>query len=204
MANKIKDILEVITVDGFNMIYFKSVPPCLEAKVIFDRDHISQKLVFTIMNITYQHGFSCSAPRFKEIEDPSMTFMIGTFLPSARSKTKYVEKMVGCLHEIAKFSKIFINQLDFSTLDLSMFGGIDLNKFYPEQFAALRDQQYNGSWEKLLKAMEEEERFEDAEIVVRCKEFEKINNKDIGLVGHKLNYMLNLLNETLGGNLETN
>ena len=196
--------IELIPVNGFKILYFKTNPPRMEAKVIFDRDNISQRLIFTLMNITHAHGLGCSAPTFKGIDDPAMTFLIGTILPSARSKKKYVEKLHACLLDIQEFSQLFIEQLDFSRLDLTMFADLDVDAFYPEQLAAIRDQHYGGSWEKFFKAMQEEQRFEEAEVVEKCHEFEKINGKDIGLVGHKLNYMLNMLEEGLGSNFEIN
>ena len=41
--------------------------------------------------------------------------------------------------------------------------------------------------------MIDEERKEDAELIQCCMEFEEINDKDIGLIGHKLGYMLHIL-----------
>jgi hypothetical protein len=196
--------VEVIEIEEFKVRYIKSNPPHLEAKIIFNRDHISQKLVFTMMNIAHIHGFSCSAPVFRNVEDGSMTFIVGTILPSARSKDKYLKRILGCLYDIREFSELFSKQLDFSRLDLTMFGGIDIDAFYPEQLAAVRDQHYNGSWKKFRKALEEEQRFEEADVITKCYEFEKINKKDMGLVGHKLGYMLNMLSEGLGSNFDIN
>jgi hypothetical protein len=157
-----------------------------------------------MMDITHAHGFGCSAPMFKDLEDLSMTFVIGTFLPSIRSKNKYVNQLLGCLFDIREFSILFLKQLDFNLLDLSMFEGVDLNVFYPEQLAAVRDQHYGGSWEVFKKAMQMEQRLEEVEIIQKCQEFEGINKKDIGLVGHKLNYILNMLDENLGNDFGVN
>jgi len=93
------------------------------------------------------------------------------------------------------FSEDFEKQLDFSKLDLTMFADIDLNSFFPTQMAAIRDQHYNGSWEEYYNAMKKEERSIEASIVDKCIKFEDLNKKDIGLVGHKLDVMLQLINE---------
>lgn len=195
--------IEVISMEGFKFLYVKDDPPRLEAKIIFNKDHISQRLIFKLMNITHTHGFGCSAPIFSNIEDPSMTFVIGTILPSVRQKQKYITRLIACLIDIHEFTKQFINQLDFSRLDLTMFNGIDLGHFYPEQFAAIRDQHYGGSWDKFYNAMRSEKRFNEAEVIKKCHKFEQINKKDIGLVGHKLTYVLSMLNTNLK-NIELN
>lgn len=187
--------VDLVDVDGFKVLYIRSKPPRLEAKVIFDRDHISQKLIFTLMEISHTHGFGCSPPHFGGPEDSGMTFLIGTILPSARSLNKYVEKIRNCLAEVQAFASDFSQQLDFSTLDISMFGGVEITGFYPEHLAALRDQHYDGSWEKFRDAMVSEGQEDDAEIVQCCMQFEETNAKDIGLVGHKLGYMLHMLEQ---------
>ena len=202
MANKFK----VIKIeDDYKILYISSKPPVIEAKVIFDRDHISQKLIFILMEITHKHGFGCSQPTFGDEQDSNMTFFIGTVLPSSRSLKTYLERIHACLKDVDIFSKEFIKQLDFSRLDLSMFS--DLNKdfeIFPEQLAALRDQLYNGSWTDFKKAMDLEGREDMAEMAIRCMNFEENNNKDIGLVGHKLSYILDVLAENSFSEVETN
>ena len=39
------EIVKFIRLENFNAIYIDSKPPRLEAKVVFDRDNISQKLI---------------------------------------------------------------------------------------------------------------------------------------------------------------
>jgi hypothetical protein len=187
--------VELIDVDNFKILHVCSSPPRLEAKIIFDRDHISQKLIFTLMEISHTHGFGCSPPHFKGPNDPVMIFLVGVILPSKKSLNKYIKRMRGCLTEIQTFANNFSQQLDFSTLDISMFGGIELDGFYPEHLAALKDQNYNGSWKDFYEAMLEENRKDEAEIVQRCMKFEELNAKDIGLVGHKLSYILHMLDQ---------
>jgi len=195
MTKNNKYEVELIDVDSFKVLHICSSPPRLEAKVIFDRDHISQKLIFTLMEIAHAYGFGCSPPRFGGSDDPSMTFLIGTILPSKRSINKYVKKMKDCLIKIQIFADSFSKQLDFTILDLSMFGGIDLTGFYPEHLAALKDQHHNGSWEEFHDTMILEEREDEADMIRCCMEFEKINAKDVGFVGHKLGYMLHMLEQ---------
>jgi hypothetical protein len=204
MAKKDEYTVELIDVGGFKVLHILSKPQRLEAKVIFDRDHISQKLIFTLMEISHAHGFGCSPPHFRGPEDSSMTFLIGSILPSKRSLKKYVGRIQDCLSEIQVFASDFSQQLDFSTLDISMFGEMELEGFYPEHLAALRDQHYDGSWEEFYRAMVSEEREDEAEIVRRCKEFEETNAKDIGLVGHKLGYMLHMLDQVSHTQNESN
>lgn len=188
-----KTDVDLIDYGEFKILHIKTNPQRLEAKVIFDRDHISQKLIFTIMEIAHDHGFGCSPPNFNGPDDPSMVFFIGTILPTKRSLDKYLKKLGECLLEIKEFAFEFSEQLDFSMVDISMFGKIEVEDFYPEHLAALRDQHYDGSWEEFHEAMVKEKRNDEAELIQCCIEFEETNCKDIGLIGHKLSYMLYML-----------
>jgi len=196
--------IELLDVDDFKVLLIHSRPPRLEAKVIFDRDHISQKLIFTLMEITHAHGFGCSAPQFNGSNDPSMTFLIGNIIPNKRHFKRYLERIKECLTAVKGFAHDFSRQLDFTTLDISMFNDLDLSGFYPEHLAALRDQHYDGSWKKFYKAMASENRQDEAELVRCCMEFEKVNSKDIGLVGHKLGFMLHMLDQVPPSNSDVN
>ena len=189
--NSIK--VKTLDIDGYKMIYIDTKPPRLEAKVEFNRDHISQKLIFTLMEISHQHGFACSPPDFDGPDNPRMSFLIGTLLPSSWSMRKYARRLYKCIIAISKFTNDFSNQLDFTKLDISMFGGIDLRVFRPDQLAAIRDQHYNGSWDKYMTSMAEQGRVEEVDIIGRCITFEEKNQKDIGYVGHRLSYILQLL-----------
>jgi len=189
---------------GFKVAYMSSRPPRLEAKIIFDRDHISQKLIFTIMDISHTHGFGCSRPRFGGIDDPDMVFLIGTVLPSSRSLEKYLTRLNDCLIEMREFAQEFMRQLDFSRLDISMFNDMVDLEIYPEQLAALRDQLYNGSWETFCEAMEEEGRDDMADVALKCMKFENQNDKDLGFVGHKLGHILDLLGSQESNAVEIN
>lgn len=175
---------QIIDIGRFKALYFGSAPPRLEAAVVFDGHTISQKLVFQMMDISWRHGFGCAAPQFEDKGE--MVFSIGTVLPSSRSLPRYAAKLSKCLEEMADFSADFARQLDFSTLDISMFQGLDPVELDLFLIAAARDQQYGGNWEAFQRAMKESGRDEEAKIVECCQAFEKINGKDIGLVGNKL------------------
>lgn len=187
--------VEIIDLDEFKVLHILSSPQRIEAKVIFNRDHISQKLIFTLMDITHNHGFGCSQPHFQGPESANMIFVVGTILPGRRSLKKYLAKLQDCLTEIKIFVEDFLKQLDFSILDISMFAGLDLTNFNPEHLAALRDQDYHGSWENLYQSLVEDNRKEEAAYVQSCMKFEHQNYKDIALVGYKLSYMLGLLDQ---------
>ena len=203
MAKSDKYKVEQINAE-FKILHIYSNPQRLEAKIIFDRDHISQKLIFTLMEISHTHGFGCSPPYFKGPEDTGMTFLIGCVISNKRSINAYVKRMENCLLEIQNFANNFSKQLDFSMLDVSMFGEIDIESFFPEHLAALRDQNYKGSWKRLYNALIKEDRDEEADMVSCCIEFEKANGKDMGLVGHKLGHLLNMLDQVLPTNYDSN
>ena len=186
--------IKIIELGQFSILHILSDPERIETKVVFDRDNISQKLIFILMDIAHNHGLGCSAPQFNNIDDPSMTFVIGTILPNKKSIKKYSQMIYNCLIDVCDFAEDFNRQLDFSILDLSMFSGMDPYSFYPEQLAAIRDQLFNGSWVTFKKSLITEHKKEDADLIDRCKKFEKINKKDIGFVGHKLLYMVDLMN----------
>lgn len=175
---------QIIEVGRFQAFYFGSTPPRLEAAVVFDSQTMSQKLVFQMMDISWRHGFGCSAPQFEDERD--LVFSIGAVLPSPRSLRRYTAKLQTCLEEVADFSADFARQLDFSRLDISMFSDIDPTTLDLSLIAAVRDQQYNGSWDRFLRAMREKGRKDEAHVVEKCRDFEQINKKDIGLVGNKL------------------
>jgi hypothetical protein len=175
---------KTIGIGRFKALYFGCAPPRLEAAVVFDGDTLSQKLVFQMMDISWRHGFGCSAPQYEEQGD--LVFSVGTTLPSSRSLRRFAAKLNNCLEEMADFAAEFARQLDFTTLDISMFSDIDPADLDLATIAAVRDQQYGGNWEALQRAMDEEGRKEESVVVGRCREFEKVNSKDIGLVGHKL------------------
>ena len=185
---------QTIEIGRFKALYFGCTPPRLEAAVIFDGDALSQKLVFQMMDISWRHGFGCSAPQYEDEGD--LVFSIGTILPSSRSLKRYAIKLQGCLEEMANFSAEFARQLDFTTLDISMFSDVDLSDLDLSTIAAVRDQQYNGSWDAFRSGMEKSGRDEEAKVVERCQEFERVNNRDIGFVGNKL---LDTLIEMVGG-----
>jgi hypothetical protein len=188
--------VEIFEIAGFKMLHVRSRPPRIEAKVIFDREDISQKLIFTIMDLSHAHGFGCTAPSFQDAEDPSMTFMIGTMMPSSKSLGRHAQRLAVCLNDVANFAREFARQLDFSVLDLTMFHGIDLDGVYPEELAAIRDQHYSGLWCDFRKAMLDNDRLEEADIIHRCEEFERLNGKDIGYVGHKLSTILEMMEKS--------
>ena len=96
-----------------------------------------------------------------------------------------------------EFADDFTRQLDFSKLDLTMFHGTDTSDIYPEQLAAIRNQYYDGSWKNFHKAMKKEGRNGEAEIIDKFMTFEQKNKKDIGLVGFKLGYILQLLDDNI-------
>jgi hypothetical protein len=85
-----------------------------------------------------------------------------------------------------------------------MFADIDIEGFFPEQIAAIRDQHYNGSWEDFYEDLLKKEKELEADVVRRCVKFEKTNDKDIGLVGHKLSYIVQMLDESANVNMEMN
>jgi len=175
---------QIVDVGRFKALYFNSVPPRLEAAVAFDGQDLSQKLIFQMMDISWRHGFGCSAPEFEENGD--LIFSIGTILPSSRSLGRFSKKLSKCLEEVADFSVDFARQLDFSTLDVSMFSGFDISDLDLSLISAVRDQQHSGNWENFLKALRESGRDEEASVVDMCREFEKVNKRDIALVGNKL------------------
>ena len=183
---------EVIRLDEkFDIMFIQSVPPRIEAKLEFDKNHISQKLIFTLMQISHFHGFGCSPPFFGETKSQTMSFLIGTIVPSRRAIKRHLERMHSCLIDLFNFVEMFNRQLDFSTLDLSMLDGIYVGDV--ERIAAVRDQHYDGSWEQLRDSLKEDGFPEAAEVAMRLMMFEEANGKDIGLIGFKLNFVLDSL-----------
>ena len=187
--------VEIIKIDDFEILHILSNPNRIEGKVILKRDDISQKLIFTLMELTHAHGFGCSPPIFQGPDRPEMIFLVGTDLPTKRSLNKYKGKMHECLLDINSFIESFRKQVNFDIVDLSMFSNIDMKKYYSEQMAATRDQYFNGSWEQYYDSLVDGNKLEEAEMVEKCVKFEEANEKDIGFVGYKLDNMLRMLSE---------
>jgi hypothetical protein len=183
--------IDTLQLEKYIVYYIHSKPKRLEANLIFERDHISQKLIFSLMDITFKHGFGFSPPVFKCLEDKNMTFLIGSVVSSSHALPAQLKRLEICLNDLNVFSQDFLKQLDFSTLDISMFEGVEVGDV--EKVAAIRDQYYNGSWEHFYDVMKNGGFDEAAEITLRLKRFEEVNNKNIGLIGHKLNYVLDTL-----------
>lgn len=187
----------IVDIGPFKGFYFDTRPPRLEAAVVFDISHMSQKLLFRMMELSWKHGFGCAAPQLAQSgEETQFVLSIGTTLPSSRSVRKYSVRLQRCLSEIHDFTESFLGQLDFSTLDISMFEGLSYGEFDPQFMAALRDQQYGGSWTAFRRDMIKRGRLEEAEVVDRCRKFEHANSKDMGLVGEKLSQELATLAES--------
>ena len=191
---------QIISIGPFKGFFFKSVPPRIEAQVLFDSDCVGHKLTHHMMDISWKHGFGCSAPRFHD-EDQKVLFSIGTVMPSERSLSRCSKRLQVCLYDIARLSTDFVRQMDFSRLDLSMFSDVDIQEFDPQLMAALRDQQYGGDWQRFKQAMEDSGREDEAKMVERCREFEVANSKDMGLVGNKLMHALATLDDGAGKGL---
>jgi hypothetical protein len=155
------------------------------------------------MEISFGHGFACSAPKFGVPDQLSMTFLISTIIPTKRSFRKYLEKMCDCMDDIYEFAYYFSKQLDFSCIDISMFKDVKMDGIYFESLVILRDQLYNELWEDFLEDVTNAGRTEDADIIKRCIEFEIANKKDIGLVYSKLDFIIQNL-DTLIARPESN
>lgn len=175
---------KIIDAEEFKFAYFKNGPTYrLEAKIIFEQEHISQKLIYSLMEMSHAWGFGCSSPIFSK--DDSATFCVGTIVSSRLSKS-YINRLVDCMRDIRDFADSFLKQMDFSTLDLSMFKKDHFDDLSPEEIALIRDHNFNGSWESFHNELVKNDQLEEAEIILKFMEFEKINKKDIGFVGKKL------------------
>lgn len=195
---------EVIEIGDISILHFFSVPERIEAKVVFNRDDISQKLIFKLMDICHRYGVGIASPIFSGPDDAAMMFIIGTDVPNKRLLKRYVEKLCWCLEDVNEFSLEFDKQLDFSIIDLTMFADMESYEMHPEQVAAIRDQHFNGSWEKFKKVLLADGLREEAQMINRYKKFEKANKKDIGFVGHKLGYLMEMLDPMLDYKSEKN
>ncbi len=203
MKNK-KVKTETVVVGKYPLIKILSKPPRIEAKIDLHRDYISQKLVFKLMEISHSYGFGCSSPIFAGEDNSVMAFFIGTIIFNSRNYDNILENMNKCMTEIEEFVEELHKQLDFSTLDISMFSEVDFEDFYPEHIAAVRDQLHNGSWDSFIdEAYKDEDNEYFVHVISKCMEFEEANKKDIGYVGNALWELLKTVNNQFNAN-ETN
>jgi hypothetical protein len=175
----------------YSMFRINSKPPKLEAKIAFNVKDMSQQLIFRIMNITHRRGISCSSPSIAN--DNDVIFLVGTFINGIFGQKKSVRILEKCLDDLKEFINDFDTQLDFSRADLSMFENVNLPKIDVMEIIAVRDQYFNGSWIVFRDEIIESGVADGVDIIDSCIEFEAINNKDLGLVGHKLAETLTIL-----------
>jgi len=192
---------KLLKIGNFDIVHVLTEPERIESRIVFGRNDISQKLIFSLMDMTYNYGFGCSAPFF---DNEFMFFLIGGVLPNKKSLKKHTLMLCECLENVKLFVDSFNKQLDFTNIDISMFTEIDIDDFYPEQIAAVRDQQYDGSWNKFKKDLLKNGKDLEIDVIKKCIKFEKINKKDIGLVGHKLNYIIHLMETDIGDRTNSN
>lgn len=176
--------IEEIVVEEFAFQLIDTKNPRIEAQVLLGKENLILKLLYKLMEISHLHGFGCSAPFFYE-NGNSVSLFIGTTIETRDNFDFYSQKLLACIREVKKFIDFFSNQINFSNIDISMFSDLDLNYFYPEQLATIRDQNYNGSWNDFIKDIEDNSEF-DTEVIKKCVEFEQVNNKDLGFVAIKL------------------
>ncbi len=186
MVNEIK--IDTIQLDKFEVMLISSSPPRIEAKLEFDKQYAFQKLFFSLMAISHNHGFGCSPPFFGGKEEQSMSFLIGTVVSSKRSIAKVLKRLHACLVEIVSFSESFVSQLDFSNVDLSMFEDFFIADV--EKIVSLKEQFYGGSWQELKDSLEEDGLTDAVVTISALEEFERVNEKDLGFVAHKLSGIL--------------
>lgn len=185
--------MEILKLDDFEVMFFNSTPPRIEAKIEFDKNHISQKLIFTLMDITYSFGIGCSPPNFGDTDDDTVFFLLGMFVNSKKYKQNQLKRMNECLLKIVDFAEELNDQVDFSNINISMFDGSIIGDV--ERLSIIRDQSYQGSWDNFYKVLVEDGYEDAAEMILMLKEFEEVNNKNVGFVGHKLSYLLSTLLE---------
>lgn len=184
--------MEILKLDDFEVMFFDSIPPRVEAKIEFSKTHISQKLIFTLMDIAYSFGIGCSSPDFcDEEDDETVFFLLSMIINSKKHMKNQLKNMNKCLLEVLAFAQDLNSHMDFSNVDLSMFDNVDPDTLGDiERLSTIRDQNYGGSWDVFHEVLSTEGLDDVAEMVFRLKQFEEINNKDVGFVGLKLNYFL--------------
>jgi hypothetical protein len=167
----------------------------LEAYVIFNRQVISQRLIFLIMEMTFKYGISCSNPKFSNASD-TMCFKLSSPIYHSATLKRIQINFENCIREIKDFQKDLQRQLDFSKLDLTIFQGVDTSLFYAEHFSAVVNQYYSGDWNSYLNDMISQGRDMEAQFIEICMAVEQQCNVDIGLVGHALNEYLDQIGST--------
>jgi hypothetical protein len=180
--------IEEIVVEEFTFQFIDMKNPRIEAQLLLNKEDLVPKFLYKLMELSHLHGFGCSAPFFYE-SGASVSLFIGTKIEQKYDFDFYAQKLLICIREVKKFIEYFSNQINFSNVDISMFTDIDPNYFYPDQLATIRDQNYQGSWNGFIKDIENNTEY-DTQLIKKCIDFEKINNKDLGFVGLKLSSLL--------------
>jgi hypothetical protein len=196
MVKKEKLQVEKIYIENFPVFLTYSKPFRIDAKIIFNKDFLSQKLIFKLLEISYAYGFSCSSPYFGNNKSKYVTFFIGKILFNKKYLNQVEIILKDCLLEIKILKNNLIKQMNFFNLDISMFNDIKFDNLYFEYLTTIRDQNYNGSWKNYYNDMISMNKDDEANIIIKCIEFERVNLKDLGFVGHKLNLIFQVLENT--------
>lgn len=186
--------VKIIETGTNKLIHTLSDPQRIDGEVLFHRRLMSEKLLRTIMNISFANGFGCSAPIVDNPDSDFVKFLIGTNLYSKNIK-QYAKALDECIEEIYHFICYVDEQFDMSILDLSMFNNLK-GKYEAipiEYLSTLRDQVFNGSWRQLKNKIRKEEENDKIEIINCCEKFEKINKKDLGFIGYKIEEIVEVL-----------
>jgi len=181
---------KTLEIGNHKVEYFNSNPSRMESKVLFDVNSISQKLIFSVMNITHKYGIGCSAPKFKGIDDQEMTFLLSEVISDCDDTNVYLNRFESCLDEIDKFKSYLETQLNFDKLDLSMFNDIITYDVFLTELASVKDQHYDGCWDAFKASMIDSGKLDEAKILGVCKKFEEVNKKDLALIGYKVEDLL--------------
>lgn len=182
----IDDIKKNITNFDVNFWTDLEFPLSVNASIKFDGGIKSSKLIRNLMDLCYNFGVGLTSPMLSQDNENMMIFGLKQNIPSIQYAKKYFHHLEKCVHTIENYLKTVGKQMDFVTLDVSMFSEFDVINLNFDSMVNQRDNKYNGSWNNFKIDLTNHGFHSESLIIDKCVEFENKNKTDMGIVGKQI------------------
>jgi len=165
-------------------------PVSANASIKFEGGVKSSKLIRNLMNLCYNFGIGLTSPMLSQDNEELMIFGLKLIIPGTQYAKKYHYHMEKCVSTIEDYLKEVEKQMDFVSLDISMFSNFDMGEINFDSIANQRDNKYNGSWHNFIIDLTNNKKINEVKFVEKCIEFEEKNKTDLGIVSGQITSLL--------------
>ena len=167
-------------------------PASANASIKFEGGVKSSKLIRNLMNLCYNFGIGLTSPMLSQDNEELMVFGLKTIIPGAQYAKKYHRHLEKCVFAIKNYLDEVEKQMDFVTLDVSMFSNFDISDINFDSVVNQRDNRYNGSWQNFIVDLTNGGQVNEVKFMEKCVEFEQKNNTDLGIVSSQITNLLSM------------